>query len=170
MNASKQALTLTQLRRLAGAPKAWLEAIGRLRQRLTHPVRLGVRAIVIDPQGRVLLVRHTYIEGWYLPGGGVDPGETLLACLARELAEETNIEIDAPPTLHGIYLQRRGRHSNHVACFVIRSFHQTTPKAPDWEIAETGFFSLDALPAGTSKATRARLAEFSGALAPAHIW
>ncbi len=163
-------MSLTQLRRLAASPKAWLEGLGRLRQRLARPVGLGVRGIVIGPDRRVLLVRHTYVQGWYLPGGGVEPGETLTDCLARELAEEAHIAIDSPPLLHGIFLQRRGRRSHHVACYVVRGFHQTAPREPDWEIAEIGFFSPDALPDGTSPATRARLAEVWENLPPADIW
>jgi 8-oxo-dGTP pyrophosphatase MutT (NUDIX family) len=170
LNASKQALTLTQLRRLAASPKAWLEGAARLRQRLVQPVGLGVRGVVIDPEGRVLLVRHTYVQGWYLPGGGIEPGETLSACLARELAEEAHIAIDAPPLLHGIFLQSRGRRSHHVACYIVRGFQQTAPRLPDWEIAEIGFFSPDALPDETSPATRARLKEVLEGLPPDPIW
>ena len=45
--------------------------------RLTRAKTLGVRVLVQAEAGRVLLVRHTYLDGWYLPGGGVDGGETL---------------------------------------------------------------------------------------------
>src|SRR5580698_3385671 len=70
---------------------------------LTRPMTLGVRGIVIDAQTRVFLVRHTYIPGWHLPGGGVEAGETMLTSLARELAEEGNIAMEEEPALHGIF-------------------------------------------------------------------
>jgi ADP-ribose pyrophosphatase YjhB (NUDIX family) len=140
--------------------KAWQEAARRARQRFILPVSMGVRAIVLDPQGRVLLVRHTYMKGWYLPGGGVESGESVLEAVTRELAEEAHVALRAPPLFHGIFLQQSFSRSNHVACFVVRDFHQTSPRPPDWEIAETGFFSTDALPDDTTRATRARLAEY----------
>ena len=53
--------------------------------RVTRGMTLGVRAVVTDDRGRVLLVRHTYLAGWWLPGGGVDRGETTQAAVVREL-------------------------------------------------------------------------------------
>src|SRR5262249_17850227 len=65
--------------------------------RFARGLTLGARAVVIDDARRVFLVRHTYVRGWHLPGGGVEPGETLVAALARELREEGNIALTAPP-------------------------------------------------------------------------
>ena len=128
-----------------------------------RPLTLGVRGLVADRENRVLLVRHTYISGYYLPGGGVEAGETLEQALARELSEEGNIEIEGPAELRGIYLNRRVSRRDHVALFVVRAFRQTGPRAPDREILEAGFFALDALPEGATRATRERLAEvFAG--------
>ncbi|HEY7664279.1 MAG TPA: NUDIX domain-containing protein [Xanthobacteraceae bacterium] len=130
--------------------------------RFARAMTLGVRALVLDEHGRVFLVRHSYVSGWHLPGGGVEAGETVAEALARELREEGNIELTAPPQLHGIFFNSRASRRDHVAVFVVRSFRQTAAPVPDREIRATGFFALDALPDDTTAATRARLTEVLG--------
>jgi ADP-ribose pyrophosphatase YjhB (NUDIX family) len=120
---------------------------------------LGVRGVVLDDRNRVFLIRHTYVPGWHLPGGGVETGETALDALTRELREEACIAVDGPPALAGVYFNRRVSRRDHVLVYVIRHFTVLEEKQPDREIAEAGFFSLDRLPEGTTEATRRRLAE-----------
>jgi 8-oxo-dGTP pyrophosphatase MutT (NUDIX family) len=137
--------------------------------RISRPVTLGVRAIVRDGEGRVLLVRHTYVPGWYLPGGAVDARESVGEALARELVEETNTRIIGTPRLIGIYFNSRGR-SDHVVLFEVPAFEQISAKKPDREIAEARFFALDDLPKGTTRATRARLDEYVNGRPISPIW
>lgn len=121
---------------------------------------LGVRAVVRDEEGRILLVRHTYLPGWYLPGGGVDPGETVAAAAVREVAEETGVATLEKPRLFALYLNRRVSRRDHVALLVFDApVAGQTLRRPAIEIAEVGFFALDALPRETTDATRRRLAE-----------
>jgi 8-oxo-dGTP pyrophosphatase MutT (NUDIX family) len=127
--------------------------------RFSRGITLGVRALVIDEARRIFLVKHTYARGWYLPGGGVEPGETVQTALARELVEEGNIELTAPPLLHGVFFNSHVSRRDHVACFIVQSFRQTAPPTPNREIAATGFFALDELPDDTTAASRARIAE-----------
>ena len=135
---------------------------------LMRAVTLGVRAIVLDDHCRVLLVRHTYLPGWYLPGGSVDRGETAEAAIIREVFEEGGIRCSDRPALHGFY---RNGHHDHVACYIIRHFNVEAPaRGNSWEIAETAFFALDALPDGTTPATRTRLAEFCDGQTIAADW
>jgi 8-oxo-dGTP pyrophosphatase MutT (NUDIX family) len=57
-------------------------------------LRDAVRAVVVDPDERVLLVRFEFPNwtGWATPGGGVDPGETDAEALRRELEEEVGLD------------------------------------------------------------------------------
>ena len=126
---------------------------------IVAPLTLGVRGLLIDPQTRIFLVRHSYVAGWHLPGGGVEPGETARQALARELREEGNIVVDEVPLLHGLFFNNRYSRRDHVAVFVVRNFHQTAVRQPDWEITGADFFALDSLPADTTPAARRTLAE-----------
>ncbi len=127
--------------------------------RFSRGLTLGVRGVVLDADGRVFLIRHTYAAGWQLPGGGVEAGETLLEALARELHEEGNIELTGQPKLHGVFFHPIYSVRDHVTIYVVREFRQPSPPVPNSEIAAHGFFALDALPAETTKGTRARIAE-----------
>jgi ADP-ribose pyrophosphatase YjhB (NUDIX family) len=150
---------LYQMRRIA---EPAIRRILHLYWRFSRGMTLGVRGLIIDPDGRVLLIEHTYVSGWHLPGGGVEPSETLQEALERELKEECNVELLAPPVLHGIFFNSRISRRDHVALFVIAQFRQPSPPRPNHEIKAHGFFAIDELPGGTSAATRARIAEVMG--------
>jgi ADP-ribose pyrophosphatase YjhB (NUDIX family) len=131
---------------------------------------LGVRAIVFDRDGRVLLVRQTYARGWTLPGGGVEFGETLNRGLARELDEEAGIAIDGAPELMGIYDNRALFPGDHVAMYVVRHWHRLRATESNMEIAETGFFHPDALPEAMNPGARRRIEEILGRRPQEDVW
>lgn len=136
---------------------------------LKRPMILGVRAAAFDENGRVFLVRHTYVSGWHLPGGGVERGETAGEALAKELREEGNLNLPNQPELVGAYLNKAASRWDHVLFYRCVDVVQSAPKQPDREIAEAGFFPVTALPVGTSTATRRRLAELKSG-EPAPYW
>jgi ADP-ribose pyrophosphatase YjhB (NUDIX family) len=138
--------------------------------RFTRGLTLGVRAVVLDGDGKVFLVEHSYVSGWHLPGGGVETDETLLVALKRELQEEGNIELLETPRLFGVYFNRRISRRDHVALFIVRAFRQSAPPQPGYEIIGHGFFALGALPPDTSRATRERLAEVFDGRAVSELW
>jgi ADP-ribose pyrophosphatase YjhB (NUDIX family) len=138
--------------------------------RLTRGMTLGVRVIALDQAGRVFLVRHTYVPGWHLPGGGIETGQDARAALEAELREEGNLALGDEPRLLGIYLNLSASRRDHVLVYVARNVRQTHARQPDREIAESGFFPLETLPAETTKATRRRLAEFAQNAPAPRLW
>jgi ADP-ribose pyrophosphatase YjhB (NUDIX family) len=138
--------------------------------RFARGMTLGVRAVVLDGDNRVFLVRHSYVSGWHLPGGGVEVGETFRDALTRELVEEGRIELLDEPVLHGIFLNRHVSRRDHVAVYLVRHFHQDRSPEPNREIAACGFFEVGALPAETTQGTRLRISEVLERRKPIATW
>jgi len=65
-------------------------------------LREAVRAVVVDDDGRILLVRFEFPDDafWATPGGGIEPGETPAAAIRRELHEEVGLnDVDLGPVI-----------------------------------------------------------------------
>jgi ADP-ribose pyrophosphatase YjhB (NUDIX family) len=133
--------------------------------RISRGLTLGIRAVVIDPADRILLVRHGYLPGWHFPGGGVEWGEPAEVSLRRELVEETGIVVaPANAELVGLYANFDSFPGDHIALYVVREFSPGPVPPPSFEIREQRFFSRSDLPSEISAGTSRRLAElFSGA-------
>ena len=137
--------------------------------RLRRGMTLGVRAVILDPQKGVLLVRHSYAPGWLFPGGGVERGETIHQALEREIHEEAGIVMTGKPHFHGLLSNEEKFPGDHIAVFVIRDFSEEPHKA-DLEIREARFFALDRLPEGATGGTRRRIDEIMKGEDAAPLW
>lgn len=140
----------------------------RLYWRLLRPVTLGCRCVAIDGD-RVLLVRHTYAHGWYLPGGGVKRGESLPDAARRETREETGVHVREMELLEVDLSTDEGK-SDHVVVYLALRF-EGEPRPDGKEIAEARFVPLFMLPEdtvpGSRRSIEAALARSSQGKAPA---
>ena len=145
----------------------WLLGLGvRAAMTLVHRIRLAlwrlrkptadeVRAIVLTPDGKVVLVTHSYTPGWYLPGGGAKRGETAEAAMLRELREEIGLlRFSKIARADPVDAKRDGQKQRWL--FVVTGAEY----APRWnlEIAVVGAFDPHALPAGCTASTGRRIA------------
>ena len=130
---------------------------------------LGVRGVVLDGEGRVFLIQHTYVSGWHLPGGGVEAGETFLEALQRELMEEGRIELAAEPVLHGLFFNSHVSRRDHVAIYVVRHSARTACLSPimrSWPAAS----SRRRAAGRDHQGTRLRIAEVLDGKEPIATW
>lgn len=127
--------------------------------RATKKVVRGCNVIAANPQGEILLVRHSYHarDIWMLPGGGLGKSEDAAQAAARELLEETHCALIRPVRLGTVVLDRNGW-TNAIELIAGTTAHQ--PFADAREIEEVRFFPTDALPERTSEAARAMIARW----------
>ena len=147
-----------------------LRRLFHLYWRFARGMTLGVRGVVLDGDAKVFLVRHSYVSGWHLPGGGVEVGETFGDALRRELMEEGRIEVAGEPALHGLFFNSHVSRRDHVAVYVVRHFRQDRMPEANHEIVACGFFEAGALPDGTTEGTRLRIEEVLDGKAPIATW
>jgi len=140
--------------------------------RIRRPVTMGVRVMLVQ-DGRVMLVKHTYQDHWYFPGGGVKRDESVEAAARREAAEEVGAVIEEQPgimRLVGIFANFVDYKSDHVICFLCEAF-TLGDRPPSPEIADARFFPLDALPANASPGTRRKVDAYrAGTLGSVGEW
>ncbi len=125
----------------------------------TRPMIVGVRVLLIQ-NGQVILVRHTYQDHWYLPGGAVKKGEMPIEAARREVMEEVGAEVGEHLRLAGLFSNFIEHKSDHIVLFVCEQFEQGD-RSDRWEIEACRSFDLDALPVDVSPATARRIGEYS---------
>lgn len=144
-----------------------ITTVNLFRPRLT----LGVRIAAFDRQGQIFLVRHSYVPGFYLPGGGVELGETCRQAVMREAEEEGGLAFERPPELYNVYRNDGIARRDHVVLFVARNVElQKDASQTGGEILDSGFYSLDALPETATRATLARIEEIAQGPAQTDDW
>lgn len=141
----------------------------RLFSRLARGMTLGVRGLVTDDEGRVLLIRHTYMAGWYMPGGGIERGETAETALARELIEEAGVRLTGRASLISFHSNHVRFPGDHVLIYRVTVWEACAP-TQQGEIAEIAWFAPDALPHDITPSTRKRIEEALGGLEPHPHW
>lgn len=88
-------MILAERRGLAATPPRLLlmaaQAVRTLYWAITSPTTRGGRAICLTPDDRIVLVRHSYTQGWFLPGGTIEAAEDSQTGMLRELSEEIGL-------------------------------------------------------------------------------
>ncbi|MDB5437640.1 MAG: hypothetical protein JWM33_67 [Caulobacteraceae bacterium] len=125
---------------------------------LTRPMTLGVRVLVTNAAGEVLLVRHTYRKGWELPGGGIERGERAGEAAARELLEEAGVKALGPPRLISIHSQEASFRGDHVLLYRVDHW-EPGPSRNQAEIEDVAWFGLQLLPADLTPGSARRIDE-----------
>jgi 8-oxo-dGTP pyrophosphatase MutT (NUDIX family) len=149
-----------------------LDLLHRLRRRLWSAIgwrTRGVKVMLFDEAGDLVLVRHSYGRSdlFLLPGGGIRPFERPAAAAAREMREELGCGL-ADLALVSVHVSTTEGRRDTVHLFRARAAGPV--RADGREIAEARAFALDRLPASLSPATARRIEEHRGLRAASETW
>ena len=135
------------------APVPFYDSIGKPLPRLPKVIRPGTCAAVFNERGEILLQRRADNGFWSMPGGAVDPGESVQQGVLREVWEETGLRVRMV-RLVGVYSDPRnymitqypgGDIVHNVSLCFVCEWESGTLQLSD-ESTDIGYFSLDALP------------------------
>ena len=130
------------------------------------PLRLAARAVILDPNDRVLLVRFVWPDKtvWAPPGGGIDPGETPEQAIVREVAEECGLrDFELGPciwTRTHWHLDFSGWAGQTEQIYLVRT--EGFEPAPEWTVGQLAAEGI----AGQRWFTQAELGEHGLIFAP----
>jgi 8-oxo-dGTP diphosphatase len=114
---------------------------------------LGVFAAIID-DGRILCVHMNYAtHAWTTPGGRVEPGESPLDALKREVLEESGLDV-VPGELVGVYSKP---YKDDIVLFFRARVVGRNPWHPNAEISDLGYFRRSELPEPMGLGVRTRI-------------
>jgi 8-oxo-dGTP diphosphatase len=116
---------------------------------------IGAAAVILDCEGRVLLVKHSYGKNnWDLPGGKAENNESAEETAKREVLEETGLEVTVEQ-LTGIYYDPN--YDIHHFVFISKNDSNQEPQPSSPEILECRYCSIDDLPRPISDFTYNRI-------------
>lgn len=133
-----------------------LYCFNTIRWKIFKPTTIGVRVLLIKDE-LVVLVKHSYQNQWYIPGGGVVKGETIDEAVYREIKEEINGTINSME-LFGVYTNFYEGKNDHIVVFESHSF--TVGSKNSGEIEGIEFFPIKALPKKISPGSKRRIEEY----------
>jgi 8-oxo-dGTP pyrophosphatase MutT (NUDIX family) len=125
-----------------------------LRSKVGHDLLLlpSVAAVIHDREGRLLLQERSSGEGWSLPAGAIEPGETPEQAVRREVLEETRLAV-APTRLVGVfggegfrYVYPNGDKVEYTVVVYRCSVIGEVPGEPDPETKSLRYFAIDEMP------------------------
>lgn len=149
---------MTQRAKRAAAAIASPMILGMLKLHTRLTGRERARVIILNEHNEVLLVHEIASNRWSLPGGGIEKGETPAVAAAREIKEETGLDINfSRLALLGILRKPEADigYVAHIFMVMIQKDELGESGFNKRELIDAGWFGLDQLPTGMSGVTRA---------------
>ena len=142
----------------------------RTLQKWTGASSVGVRILVINSKNEILLVEHTYVDGWHFPGGGVNRNESMHAAAKRELWEESGVIATKTLSIFNIYHHDIHGVTDYPILFVTSDFQNDPNAVLSPEIKQAKWFSLNALPSTITQSTQNRINEYFYQAPVSELW
>ena len=117
--------------------------------------KVGAAGIIVNEQGHILLVKHSYGKyNWEIPGGLSEPFESAEQTVIREIAEETGL-IASVEKLTGVYYEEK--HDMHHFVFICQVDQSQIASADQQEVTQCAYFDINDLPRPISDFTIIRI-------------